>query len=267
MGLDRARASTKMRAEEAPQEEQASVQADEVADTSASDDTWADGLTQIDLTADTPADEPKATTPTETVDDTLEKQRLQGIFKSLETVDADVAEELYNRVVLPELERHLKSFQDKYIKQLDDKVTHAQRAYDDMLKDTTSRRMSKVNKQILEKYPKAQAVLQSREFMDFVNSQAPRYATELPYDLIRRAYTEGDAEFVMGYIEQFANSRSKPSIPVEVASNSTGETTAKATRKMSVAEYQKKRKEIMSAPRGTYPANALADLVKQYQGN
>ena len=127
----------------------------------------------------------------------------------------------------------------------------------------------KVDAEITQKYPRDQAakILQSVEFAQFLNSELPPYATENGYDILKRAYAAGDASYVISAMDRFKGSRAKPKPQVNADVSSGGTQVAdgdKAPKKLTEAQYINERKKIMSAPRGTYPPDALTKLAEQY---
>ena len=68
-------------------------------------------------------------------------------------------------------------------------------------------------------------------------------------------------------MDRFKGSRAKPKPQVNADVSSGGTQVAdgnKTPKKLTEAQYINERKKIMSAPRGTYPPDALTKLAEQY---
>lgn len=108
--------------------------------------------------------------------------------------------------------------------------------------------------------------------MDYVNAGNNPYATDTEFNILMRAYYAGDANYVIGKIDGFVSSRGKPKPPVGAEPQQGGGRSGVAdtpTQKkpMTDAEYLAKRRAIKAAPKGTYPPNALKDLVNEYMNS
>lgn len=201
--------------------------------------------------------------------DDSQREELVRRFQSLTTVDPEVAEELYNSVFAPTLEEQIKRLRETEIETMRRQVEQQQQYYQQMQQQSQQSVSDKVDAEITQKYPRDQAakILQSVEFAQFLNSELPPYATENGYDILKRAYAAGDASYVISAMDRFKGSRAKPKPQVNADVSSGGTQVAdgdKAPKKLTEAQYINERKKIMSAPRGTYPPDALTKLAEQY---
>ena len=242
------------------------------------DDDWLGQLTvpepaQSDPAPQTPAagaTEPPVSEPAPVSNsDDLQREELVRRFQSLTTVDPEVAEELYNSVFAPTLEEQIKRLRETEIETMRKQVEQQQQYYQQMQQQSQQSISDKVDAEITQKYPRDQAakILQSVEFVQFLNSELPPYATENGYDILKRAYAAGDASYVISAMDRFKGSRAKPKPQVNADVSSGGTQVAdgdKAPKKLTEAQYINERKKIMSAPRGTYPPDALTKLAEQY---
>lgn len=223
-------------------------------------DSWLDNLTpyetpQAPQAPQTPAPQQSVQTTTAQDDGTDEqKQRLAELYAGLEHVDEDVAQELHNKLIAPEIHA-MRAELNEY---------RQQRQQEQQARQTAI--LADVNSKINAKYKRADKILQSKEFMDFVNSKNNPYSSETEFDILSKAYYAGDANYVIGKIDDFVSSRGKPKPPVgaEPHQGGSGVIETRKRRAMTDAEYIAKRKAIKSAPKGTYPPNALRDLVNEY---
>ena len=188
----------------------------------------------------------------------------------LETVDPDVAQEIYDKVIAPELEAIRQRESDR-LAELESRFATYDTKYNALNEDKTLQVRRQTNDAIFAKYPKADKILKSAEFADFVNKDSDPYQIDTKFDRLKRAYATGDADYVMREIDGFVATRSKPKPQINVDTDTDRETkpnpSAEGKPKMTDAEYARRRKQITSAPRGTYPPNALSDLVQQYMSN
>ena len=242
------------------------------------DDDWLGQLTvpepaQSDPAPQIPAvvvTEPPVSEPAPVLDtDDAQRAELARRFQNLTTVDPEVAEELYNSVFAPTLEEQIKRLRETEIETMRKQVEQQQQYYQQMQQQSQQSISDKVDAEITQKYPRDQAakILQSVEFVQFLNSELPPYATENGYDILKRAYAAGDASYVISAMDRFKGSRAKPKPQVNADVSSGGTQVAdgdKAPKKLTEAQYINERKKIMSAPRGTYPPDALTKLAEQY---
>lgn len=214
-------------------------------------------------TADIPQVTPEVQAPQKQSDDYYATVAEQ--IKNLNTVDPEVAEELYRAVFAPAMEQFKRNEIEQIHRQVEEQQAHFKQLEQQKIQSTSDR----VDSEIMKHYTREQAsrILQSVEFSEFLNKELPPYASENGYDILKRAYTAGDASYVISAMDRFKGSRvkPKPQVNADVSSGGTTVATDSHTKpKMTQAEYLAKRKAIMSAPRGTYPANALAKLVEQF---
>ena len=186
-------------------------------------------------------------------------------IKNLSTVDPEVAEELFHSVFAPAMEQ----FKRNELEQMRRQVEEQQVRFNQIEQQKVQSVSDRVDAEIMKHYSRDQAsrILKSVEFAEFLDKELPPYASENGYDILKRAYTAGDASYVISAMDRFKGSRVKPKPQVNADVSSGGTTVAANSHtkpKMTQAEYLAKRKAIMSAPRGTYPANALAKLVEQF---
>jgi len=241
------------------------------------DDDWLGQLTVPEPEQQTPATqttivpEPEVHEPAPVPNsDDSQREELVRRFQSLTTVDPEVAEELYNSVFAPTLEEQIKRLRETEIETMRKQVEQQQQQYYQQMQQQSQQSISdKVDAEITQKYPRDQAakILQSVEFVQFLNSELPPYATENGYDILKRAYAAGDASYVISAMDRFKGSRAKPKPQVNADVSSGGTQVAdgnKTPKKLTEAQYISERKKIMSAPRGTYPPDALTKLAEQY---
>ena len=243
---------------------------------STDDSDWLSQLTvpepeqQIPATQTTTVPEPEVHEPAPVSNsDDSQREELVRRFQSLTTVDPEVAEELYNSVFAPTLEEQIKRLRETEIETMRKQVEQQQQYYQQMQQQSQQSISDKVDAEITQKYPRDQAakILQSVEFAQFLNSELPPYATENGYDILKRAYAAGDASYVISAMDRFKGSRAKPKPQVNADVSSGGTQVAdgdKTPKKLTEAQYINERKKIMSAPRGTYPPDALTKLAEQY---
>ena len=231
------------------------------------DDSWLDGLTPYQTEQQAPqqqqAQQPVQTAqPQEQPDDGTEEQkrRLAELYAGLEHIEEEVAVELHDKLITPELKQVRAELAE--IKQY--------RQQEQQARQTAI--IADINTKIIAKYPKAGQILRSKEFMDYVNAGNNPYATDTEFNILMRAYYAGDAEYVIGKIDGFVSSRGKPKPPVGAEPQQGGgrsEVADTPTQKkpMTDAEYLAKRRAIKAAPKGTYPPEALKALVNEYMNS
>ena len=230
------------------------------------DDSWLDGLTPYNAEQQEPQqqEQPPVQTdqPQVQPDDGTEEQkrRLAELYAGLEHIEEEVAVELHDKLITPELKQVRAELAE--LKQY--------RQQEQQARQTAI--IADVNTKIIAKYPKAEQILRSKEFMDYVNASNNPYANDTEFNILMRAYYAGDAEYVIGKIDGFVSSRGKPKPPVGAEPQQGGGRSGVAdtpTQKkpMTDAEYLAKRRAIKAAPKGTYPPNALKDLVSEYMNS
>lgn len=238
------------------------------------DDSWLDELT--------PAREPEQqeqpvqqTQPvhseaTQHTQDQLEQQvgesdadyitRLRANFENLEHIDKEVANEILDTTVTPIFEREAKhrSELEKRLAQIEQQTAYA-------TQQAMAQRYADINTPIIQRYPKAERILQSREFMDFVNQNSNPYSPVSQYEILNRAYQAGDSAYVIKTLDEFVASRGKPKPPINADTTATGGSRAMNTKpkRMSEQEFLVKRRAIMANPR-KYKQGALRELELKF---
>lgn len=223
-----------------------------------SDDSWLDDLVPYKPpVASESSNEPKDVKPAEgeSENGTDDQQaRLKQLYDSFEHIDEEVAKELDSKMLAP-MRAELNEL--KVIRRQEQQARQTEL-------------LTKANTTIFSRYPEAERILHSQQFMDFVNSQNDPYATETEFDKLIKAYYAGDGDYVLRRLDKFVEGRGKPkpSVGVEPQHGSGGNTVGNVqktkAKKMSESEYLAKRQAIRAAPRGTYPPNALKELALQY---
>lgn len=230
------------------------------------DDSWLDQLTPFQsdgggtnpyarVAAPAAPQAPEA--PKEGFTTQQQQENLDKLYEGLEHLDEDSARELKTKILDPVLTKQ------------EERLARLEKERQQEAAQQAKTRLDAATKKILAKHPKAASILQSAQFVEFINSGVSKYATEKPSDLLAAAYYQhGDADYVIGELDKFVESRKKPKPPVGAEPQQGRGTSvvapAKAGRKMSYAEYEAKAQAIMAAPRGTYPPHALRDLELQY---
>ena len=238
------------------------------------DDSWLDELT--------PAREPEQqeqpvqqTQPvhseaTQHTQDQLEQQvgesdadyiaRLRANFENLEHIDKEVANEILDTTVTPIFEREAKhrSELEKRLAQIEQQTAYA-------TQQAMAQRYAEINAPIIQRYPKAERILQSREFMDFVNQNSNPYSPVSQYEILNRAYQAGDSAYVIKTLDEFVASRGKPKPPINADTTATGGSRSMNTKpkRMSEQEFLAKRRAIMANPR-KYKQGALRELELKF---
>lgn len=219
------------------------------------DDSWLDDLTPYEFNQPQHQVQQPQTPPPQPEHEqgTPEQQkRLADLYKDFEHIDEDVAAEFDSKMIAPlraelnELRAYRQQEQERQRKTL----------------------VANANNKIFAKHQKAEKILQSQQFKDFVNVDSDPYSADTGFDRLMRAYYAGDGDYVVSKIDAFVASRGKPKPPVgaEPHQGSGGSSVGNVPVKpMTEAEYLARRQAIRSAPRGTYPPNALKQLAEQYQ--
>lgn len=216
------------------------------------DDSWLDGLTPYQVEQQAPQQAQSSETQAES-GTTEQQKRLAELYANLEHIDEDVASEL----------------DDKFLAPIRAEVNELKALRQQEMKFRQDQLIANANNKIIAKHPKAEKILRSQQFKDFVNADSDPYSTEQAFDRVLRAYYSGDGDYVLHKLDAFVSTRGKPKPPVGVepyqgsGGSSVGNVSAK--RPMTDAEYLAKRQAIRAAPRGTYPPNALKQLAEEYQ--
>ena len=189
--------------------------------------------------------------------DNLDDDELRKKYEALEYTDGDVAFEMHKKVIAPEINAVRAEIDElKRLRAEDEK-----RKQDNLL--------SSANSEILKRYPKADKILQSRDFVEFVNQNSNPYSTDTNFDMLMKAYYAGDAKYVLSRLDEFSQSRGKPRPPVgvEPVGSRSASYSSSGKQPMSDEEYLRLRQKIKSAPKGTFPNSALKDLVNEYMSS
>ena len=230
------------------------------------DDSWLDQLTPFQsddggtnpyTRVAAPAQPQAPEAPKEGFTPQQQQENLDKLYGGLEHLDEDSARELKTKILDPMLTKQ------------EERLARLEKERQQEAAQQAKTRLDAATKKILAKHPKAASILQSTQFVEFINAGVSKDATEKPSDLLAAAYYQhGDADYVIGELDKFVESRKKPKPPVgaepQQGRGTSGVAPAKAGRKMSYAEYEAKAQAIMAAPRGTYPPHALRDLELQY---
>ena len=220
---------------------------------------WVDELTIVEPEQEQPQELP-ATEQEVGESDEDYIARVREEFKNLEHLDAEIAEEFFDRAVNPIIEHNARRTEGK-IAALERELRRVRESTAYLTQEQQEKRYSDLNAPILERHPKATKILQSQEFMEFVNKDTKPYDHETKYQTLGRAYQLGYTDDVITALDAFAESRGKPKPPVNAdgkASSSTS-TTAKPKRMSEAEDFLKQRRAIMANPR-KYPQGALRKL-------
>lgn len=234
------------------------------------DDSWLDELTP----AREPEPEQQPVQSTEPVQQVAQEQpeqqagesdadyiaRLRSNFENLEHIDSDVANEILDATVNPIFEREAKqrSALEQRLAQIEQQNAYA-------AQQAMAQRFAMTNAPIIQRHPKAERILQSREFMDFVNQNSNPYSPVSQYEILNRAYQAGDSAYVITALDAFVASRGKPKPPVNADTTATGGSRSMNAKpkRMSEQEFLAKRRAIMANPR-KYKQGALRELELKF---
>lgn len=127
--------------------------------------------------------------------------------------------------------------------------------------ERASKQLADVNAPIFSKYPKADKILKSKEFAEWINANQDPYSPVSNLQILGRAYQAGDSNRVIEALDKFAESRGKPKPPVNADGKGSSSTPAsnKPNQRMTQAEFLAERRAIMANPR-KYPKGALRKL-------
>lgn len=231
--------------------------AEEVEDT----DDWVDDLTIPEATPQPTQDEVElpSTEQDEGESDEDYIARMREEFKNLEHLDAEIAEEFFDRAVNPVISRSNKRTQEK-IEALERELAAVRANTATLTEAQQVKRYNELNAPILARHPKATKILQSQEFIEFINKDTKPYDQETKYQTLSRAYQLGYTDEVITALDAFVESRGKPKPPVNADGKASASTPTKAKpKRMSEAEFLKQRRAIMANPR-KYPQGALRKL-------
>lgn len=238
------------------------------------DDSWLDELTP----AREPEQQEQATQPvhaehtqnTQPTQEQPEQQvgesdadyiaRLRSNFENLEHIDSEVANEILDTTVAPIFEREA-----KHRSELEQRLANIEQQNAYATQQAMAQRFANTNAPIIQRHPKAERILQSREFMEFVNQNSNPYSPVSQYEILNRAYQAGDSAYVIKALDEFVASRGKPKPPINADTTATGGSRSTNTKpkRMSEQEFLAKRRAIMANPR-KYKQGALRELELKF---
>lgn len=238
------------------------------------DDSWLDELTPVrepeQQEQPVQQTQPVHSEATQHTQDQLEQQvgesdadyiaRLRANFENLEHIDKEVANEILDTTVTPIFEREAKhrSELERRLAQIEQQTAYA-------TQQAMAQRYAEINAPIIQRHQKAERILQSREFMDFVNQNSNPYSPVSQYEILNRAYQAGDSAYVIKALDEFVASRGKPKPPINADTTATGGSRSMNTKpkRMSEQEFLAKRRAIMANPR-KYKQGALRELELKF---
>lgn len=246
----------------------AAVPADEI-----DEDDWVSGLTPVtagqdlvDPTANsTPRDQeaPAQNAESDKILDTNAEELRLARMRSMTTIDEEVAQEIYNTVLKPELDA-LRATYDQQVSSISGTLTEQKKRQEEYDKNNLAKSRAKTNDVIISKHPHAGKILQSAEFSAFLKSKQDPYSQQSKYDILNTAYNAGDADYVIRELDAFAETRRKPKPQASVDVNSGGTPNTNGTDKkqpMSEQQYATQRKAIMAR---RHKPSELTKLYNQY---
>lgn len=237
------------------------------------EDDWISGLTPVSANPDrvtppTDATPPKVEEPTpnpesdKILDTSADDRRLERM-RSMTTIDEEVAQEIYNTVLKPELDEIRASY-DRQVSSISGTLTEQQKRQEEYDKNNLAKLRAKTNDTIFNMHPKADKILQSAEFNEFLKSKQDPYSQQSKYDILNIAYNAGDADYVIRELDAFAETRRKPKPQASVDVNSGGSpntSSSDAKQPMSEQQYSTQRKAIMAR---RHKPSDLTNLYNQY---
>lgn len=180
--------------------------------------------------------------------------RLRKSLDDLETVDADVAEEIFDKLINPVV--------NHYNSRLQARVDVVDSGYNQLQQERKQQIQAETFRRIANKYPQVEKITNSTEFREWINADVSPYAREDNYALLARAYHSGDADYVIAQLDKFAESRKKPK--PQVNADGRGGSKAVATKqRMTQEQFLAKRRAILSNPRA-YPKGTLRKLEVEF---
>lgn len=217
------------------------------------DNDWLNGLTPFE-TAEQQPQQPQSQQPPQQPQQPEQQQPPTYDYDSFEHLDEDVAREVAERIVAPKMQAVLQELEDlkTYKREQEAKARNA------VLGD--------INKKIQSEFPDAAKIFQSIQFRDYVNSFSNPYANETEFEILIRAYNNGDYGYVKKYLDDFVRHKGKPKIPMSAESKggqSAGYAAPKAGKKMTFEEYQAKKMDYLRN-RHKYPQGYLRTLAEEY---
>ena len=234
---------------------------------------WVDTLT-FDEPVEPPTEQTTEQTTVQTTEPATQEQplqqadesddeyvaRLREQFEELEHIDASVANELFDKTISPIIER--KDAQHRReMEALKAKLAVLEQSTTAIQQERASKQLADVNAPIFSKYPKADKILKSKEFAEWINANQDPYSPVSNLQILGRAYQAGDSNRVIEALDKFAESRGKPKPPVNADGKGSSSTPAanKPNQRMTQAEFLAERRAIMANPR-KYPKGALRKL-------
>lgn len=238
------------------------------------DDSWLDELTPArEPEQQEQATQPVHAEPTQNTQPTQEQHeqqvgesdadyiaRLRSNFENLEHIDSEVANEILDTTVAPIFEREA-----KHRSELEQRLANIEQQNAYATQQAMAQRFANTNAPIIQRYAKAERILQSREFMEFVNHHSNPYSPVSQYEILNRAYQAGDSAYVIKALDEFVASRGKPKPPINADTTATGGSRSMNTKpkRMSEQEFLAKRRAIMANPR-KYKQGALRELELKF---
>ena len=236
------------------------------------EDDWISGLTPVAANPELVTPPPEVNTTAvelpvkpesdKALDTSAEERRLERM-RSMTTIDEEVAQEIYNTVLKPELDEMRASY-DRQVSSISGTLTEQQKRQEEYDKNNLAKSRAKTNDVIIGKHPHAAKILQSAEFNEFLKSKQDPYSQQSKYDILNTAYNAGDADYVVRELDAFAETRRKPKPQASVDVNSGGSpntSSADAKQPMSEQQYAAKRKDIMAR---RHKPSDLTNLYNQY---
>ena len=186
--------------------------------------------------------------------------RLRSNFENLEHIDSEVANEILDTTVAPIFEREA-----KHRSELEQRLANIEQQNAYATQQAMAQRFANTNAPIIQRHHKAERILQSREFMEFVNQHSNPYSPVSQYEILNRAYQAGDSAYVIKALDEFVASRGKPKPPINADTTATGGSRSMNTKpkRMSEQEFLVKRRAIMANPR-KYKQGALRELELKF---
>lgn len=247
---------------------------DPVAAKDVDEDDWVSGLTPVsanpDLVNTDPEKKPEPTPTPEPIPDAVldtsaDERRLERM-RSMTTIDEEVAQEIYNTVLKPELDE-IRSAYDQQVSDISGTLTEQQKRQEEYDRNNKAQARAKTNDLILDKHPHAAKIMQSAEFNEFLKTKQDPYSQQSKYDILNTAYNAGDADYVIRELDAFAETRRKPKPQASVDVNSGGSPNTSSPGKkqpMSQKQYLAERKALMSR---RHKPGDLTNLYNQYMAS
>ncbi len=231
---------------------------------------WISGLTPVAASPEEvpppleskPIEPPVKPESDKELDTSADERRLERM-RSMTTIDEEVAQEIYNTVLKPELDEMRASY-DRQVSSISGTLTEQQKRQEEYDKNNLAKSRAKTNELIMAKHEHAAKILQSVEFNEFLKTKQDPYSQQSKYDILNAAYNAGDADYVIRELDAFAETRRKPKPQSSVDVNSGGSPNTNSSDKkqpMSEEQYAAKRKVIMAR---RHKPSDLTNLYNQY---